>query len=53
MQLKWLKKTKRKALFTSLEKIKEGTELMLLGLISLLLGQWERWGRNCRAKRPV
>ncbi|KAG8364070.1 hypothetical protein BUALT_Bualt19G0087800 [Buddleja alternifolia] len=38
---KWLKKTKRKALFASLEKIKE--ELMLLGLISLLLGQWARW----------
>ncbi|KAK2966681.1 hypothetical protein RJ640_002379 [Escallonia rubra] len=34
----WLKKTRRKALFASLEKIKE--ELMLLGLISLLLGQW-------------
>ncbi|KAL1310073.1 hypothetical protein AAHE18_17G221400 [Arachis hypogaea] len=32
---KWLKKTRRKALFASLEKIKE--ELMLLGLISLLL----------------
>ncbi|XP_073041553.1 MLO-like protein 4 [Primulina eburnea] len=38
---KWLKKTKRKALFASLEKIKE--ELMLLGLISLLLGQWSKW----------
>ncbi|KAF8404258.1 hypothetical protein HHK36_009148 [Tetracentron sinense] len=38
---KWLKKTRRKALFASLEKIKE--ELMLLGLISLLLGQWQRW----------
>ncbi|KAK6121337.1 hypothetical protein DH2020_044909 [Rehmannia glutinosa] len=38
---KWLKKTKRKALFASLEKLKE--ELMLLGLISLLLGQWARW----------
>ncbi|CAA0814052.1 MLO-like protein 4 [Striga hermonthica] len=37
----WLKKTKRKALFASLEKLKE--ELMLLGLISLLLGQWARW----------
>ncbi|KAK1591020.1 hypothetical protein Q3G72_000950 [Acer saccharum] len=37
---KWLKKTKRKALFASLEKIKE--ELMLLGLISLLLAQWAR-----------
>ncbi|KAM0036231.1 hypothetical protein Hdeb2414_s0014g00423901 [Helianthus debilis subsp. tardiflorus] len=35
---KWLKKTRRKALLASLEKIKE--ELMLLGLISLLLGQW-------------
>ncbi|XP_042054157.1 MLO-like protein 4 [Salvia splendens] len=38
---KWLKKTKRKALSASLDKIKE--ELMLLGLISLLLGQWARW----------
>ncbi|TYJ44266.1 hypothetical protein E1A91_A03G211700v1 [Gossypium mustelinum] len=38
---KWLKKTRRKALFASLEKIKE--ELMLLGLISLLLAQWARW----------
>ncbi|KAL3635256.1 MLO-like protein 4 [Castilleja foliolosa] len=38
---KWLKKTKRKALFASLEKLKE--ELMLLGFISLLLGQWARW----------
>ncbi|CAK9175702.1 unnamed protein product [Ilex paraguariensis] len=38
---KWLKKTRRKALFASLEKIKE--ELMLLGFISLLLGQWARW----------
>ncbi|KAK9286747.1 hypothetical protein L1049_015151 [Liquidambar formosana] len=37
---KWLKKTRRKALSASLEKIKE--ELMLLGLISLLLGQWAR-----------
>ncbi|XP_059651130.1 MLO-like protein 4 [Cornus florida] len=37
---KWLKRTRRKALFASLEKIKE--ELMLLGLISLLLGQWAR-----------
>ncbi|KAL1802133.1 hypothetical protein ACET3Z_030780 [Daucus carota] len=35
---RWLKKTRRKALFTSVEKIKE--EMMLLGLISLLLGQW-------------
>ncbi|GAB2215027.1 hypothetical protein Droror1_Dr00019400 [Drosera rotundifolia] len=34
---KWLKRTRRKALLASLEKIKE--ELMLLGLISLLLGQ--------------
>ncbi|XWS67958.1 hypothetical protein CRYUN_Cryun04dG0049100 [Craigia yunnanensis] len=34
------KKTRRKALFASLEKIKE--ELMLLGLISLLLAQWAR-----------
>ncbi|GKV21227.1 hypothetical protein SLEP1_g31224 [Rubroshorea leprosula] len=38
---KWLKKTRRKALFASLEKIKE--ELMLLGLISLMLAQWGRW----------
>ncbi|XP_058771839.1 MLO-like protein 4 [Vicia villosa] len=38
---KWLKKTRRKALFASLEKIKE--ELMLLGLISLLLAQSARW----------
>uniref|UniRef100_A0A803LJT7 MLO-like protein n=1 Tax=Chenopodium quinoa TaxID=63459 RepID=A0A803LJT7_CHEQI len=38
---KWLKKTRRKALYASLEKIKE--ELMLLGLISLLLGQFARW----------
>ncbi|KAK7246881.1 hypothetical protein RIF29_41751 [Crotalaria pallida] len=38
---KWLKKTRRKALFASLEKIKE--ELMLLGLISLLLSQSARW----------
>ncbi|KAK9167776.1 hypothetical protein Scep_002967 [Stephania cephalantha] len=37
---KWLKKTRRKALLTSLEKIKE--EMMLLGLISLMLGQWAR-----------
>ncbi|XP_059434524.1 MLO-like protein 4 [Corylus avellana] len=37
---KWLKKTRRKALFASLEKIKE--ELMLLGLISLLLAQCAR-----------
>ncbi|XP_074275019.1 MLO-like protein 4 isoform X2 [Silene latifolia] len=38
---KWLKKKRRKALLASLEKIKE--ELMLLGLISLMLGQWARW----------
>ncbi|CAI9103808.1 OLC1v1002370C1 [Oldenlandia corymbosa var. corymbosa] len=38
---RWLKKTRRKALYSSLEKIKE--ELMILGLISLLLGQWARW----------
>ncbi|CAL0300778.1 unnamed protein product [Lupinus luteus] len=38
---KWLKNTRRKALFASLEKIKE--ELMLLGLISLLLAQSARW----------
>ncbi|TKY71373.1 MLO protein 4 [Spatholobus suberectus] len=37
----WLKKTRRKALFASLEKIKE--ELMLLGLISLLLAHSARW----------
>ncbi|KAL2342242.1 hypothetical protein Fmac_010182 [Flemingia macrophylla] len=37
----WLRKTRRKALFASLEKIKE--ELMLLGLISLLLAQSARW----------
>ncbi|PON46313.1 Mlo-related protein [Parasponia andersonii] len=38
---RWLKKTRRNALFASLEKIKE--ELMLLGLISLLLAQCARW----------
>ncbi|GMY04960.1 MLO-like protein 4 [Fagus crenata] len=38
---KWLKKTRRKALFVSLEKIKE--EMMLLGLLSLLLAQSARW----------
>ncbi|KAM7251466.1 hypothetical protein ACFE04_023349 [Oxalis oulophora] len=38
---KWLQKTRRKALFASLEKIKE--ELMLLGLISLLLSQWAHY----------
>ncbi|XP_026454916.1 MLO-like protein 4 [Papaver somniferum] len=38
---KWLKRTRRKALLTSLIKIKE--ELMFLGLISLLLVQWARW----------
>ncbi|KAI4296221.1 hypothetical protein L6164_036196 [Bauhinia variegata] len=38
---RWLQKTRRKALFASLEKIKE--ELMLLGLISLLLAQCARW----------
>ncbi|OIV96234.1 hypothetical protein TanjilG_14911 [Lupinus angustifolius] len=38
---KWLKKTRRKALFASLAKIKE--ELMLLGLISLFLAQSARW----------
>ncbi|OMP01602.1 Mlo-related protein [Corchorus olitorius] len=37
---RWLKKTRRKALYASLEKIKE--ELMLLGLISFLLAQWAR-----------
>ncbi|CAN1169599.1 MLO-like protein 4, partial [Linum perenne] len=35
---KWLKQTRRKALYASLEKIKE--ELMLLGIISLSLAQW-------------
>ncbi|GAB2283519.1 MLO-like protein 4 [Dionaea muscipula] len=34
---KWLKSTRKKALLASLEKVKE--ELMLLGLISLMLGQ--------------
>ncbi|CAN0878526.1 MLO-like protein 4 [Linum grandiflorum] len=38
---KWLKQTRRKALYASLEKIKE--ELMLLGIISLSLAQWARW----------
>ncbi|XP_058087460.1 MLO-like protein 4 [Magnolia sinica] len=38
---KWLRKTRRKAVLASLEKIKE--ELMLLGLISLMLGQCARW----------
>ncbi|KAK4799302.1 hypothetical protein SAY86_024667 [Trapa natans] len=38
---RWLKRTRRKALYVSLEKIKE--ELMLLGLISLLLAQWANW----------
>ncbi|URE11126.1 hypothetical protein MUK42_10163 [Musa troglodytarum] len=38
---KWLKKTKRKAMFAALEKIRE--ELMLLGLISLMLSQTARW----------
>ncbi|XP_054803273.1 MLO-like protein 4 isoform X2 [Prosopis cineraria] len=38
---KWLQKTRRKALYASLEKIKE--ELMLLGLISLLLALCARW----------
>ncbi|XP_050377232.1 MLO-like protein 4 [Argentina anserina] len=38
---KWLKKNRKKALFASLEKIKE--ELMLLGLISLMLAQSARW----------
>ncbi|KAG0485196.1 hypothetical protein HPP92_009275 [Vanilla planifolia] len=38
---KWLKKTKRKAMLASLEKIRE--ELMLLGLISLMLSQTARW----------
>ncbi|MQL90213.1 hypothetical protein Taro_022803 [Colocasia esculenta] len=37
---KWLKETKRKALYASLKKIRE--ELMLLGLISLLLSQTAR-----------
>ncbi|XP_074577080.1 MLO-like protein 4 isoform X2 [Curcuma longa] len=38
---KWLRKTKRKAMLASLEKIRE--ELMLLGLISLMLSQTARW----------
>ncbi|XP_075647225.1 MLO-like protein 4 isoform X2 [Castanea sativa] len=38
---KWLKNTRRKALYVSLEKIKE--EMMLLGLLSLLLAQSARW----------
>uniref|UniRef100_A0A2P2JVS4 MLO-like protein n=1 Tax=Rhizophora mucronata TaxID=61149 RepID=A0A2P2JVS4_RHIMU len=35
---KWLDKTKRKALLSALDKIKE--ELMLFGLLSLLMGHW-------------
>ncbi|OAY57564.1 MLO-like protein 4 [Manihot esculenta] len=35
---KWLDKTKRKALLSALEKIKD--ELMLFGLLSLLMGHW-------------
>ncbi|XP_047310977.1 MLO-like protein 4 [Impatiens glandulifera] len=35
---KWLDRTKRKALLSALEKIKE--ELMLFGLLSLLMGHW-------------
>ncbi|XP_010244856.1 PREDICTED: MLO-like protein 4 [Nelumbo nucifera] len=38
---RWLKKTRRKALLASVEKIKE--ELMFFGLISLMLGQCARW----------
>ncbi|KAK8952508.1 MLO-like protein 4 [Platanthera zijinensis] len=38
---KWLKRTKRKAMLASLEKIRE--ELVLLGLISLMLSQTARW----------
>ncbi|KAK1267190.1 MLO-like protein 4 [Acorus gramineus] len=38
---KWLQRTKKKALFASLEKIRE--ELMLLGIVSLMLGQTARW----------
>ncbi|KAK3118085.1 hypothetical protein QOZ80_9BG0694030 [Eleusine coracana subsp. coracana] len=38
---KWLRKTKRKAMFAALEKIRE--ELMLLGVISLLLSQSAHW----------
>ncbi|GJN07320.1 hypothetical protein PR202_ga25141 [Eleusine coracana subsp. coracana] len=38
---KWLRKTKRKAMFAALEKIRE--ELMLLGVISLLLSQTAHW----------
>ncbi|GMN49525.1 hypothetical protein TIFTF001_018691 [Ficus carica] len=40
LRISWLKKTRRKALFASLDKIKE--ELMLLGLISLFLAQCAR-----------
>ncbi|KAI3502830.1 hypothetical protein L1887_31173 [Cichorium endivia] len=35
---KWLYRTKRKALFAALEKIKE--ELMLFAILSLLMGHW-------------
>ncbi|XP_037493513.1 MLO-like protein 4 isoform X2 [Jatropha curcas] len=35
---KWLDRTKRKALLSALEKIKD--ELMLFGLLSLLMGHW-------------
>eukprot|EP00257_Ricinus_communis_P021632 XP_015581165.1 MLO-like protein 4 isoform X1 [Ricinus communis] len=35
---KWLDETKRKALLSALEKIKD--ELMLFGLLSLLMGHW-------------
>ncbi|KAF2312410.1 hypothetical protein GH714_034595 [Hevea brasiliensis] len=35
---KWLDKTKRKALLSALEKIKD--ELMLFGFLSLLMGHW-------------
>eukprot|EP01018_Ginkgo_biloba_P012035 Gb_22105 [translate_table: standard] len=48
---KWLAKTKRKPLLAALDKIKE--ELMLLGLISLLLGQWARWISDICVKSSV
>ncbi|OVA19626.1 Mlo-related protein [Macleaya cordata] len=37
----WLGSTKRKALLSALQKIKE--ELMLFGLLSLLMGHWTIW----------
>ncbi|KAJ4965997.1 hypothetical protein NE237_017846 [Protea cynaroides] len=38
---KWLDKTKRKALISALDKIKD--ELMLFGVLSLLMGHWTIW----------